>query len=114
MLVNRSMVIQVFANLIYNAAEYSDKEFGKADVKLEETGSGVLFSVHNNGPEIAEADKPKIFSKLFRSDVAKEYKKGGTGLGLFIAKSICNSFGWEISFESGAGQGTTFYVKIPI
>lgn len=114
MLVNRSMAIQVFANLIYNAAEYADKEIGKADIKLEKTGSGFLFSTHNNGPEIVEEDKPKIFSKLFRSDVAKEYKKSGTGLGLFIIKTICDNLGWKIWFESGSGKGTTFYVKIPI
>lgn len=114
MAVNKSMVVQVFANLIYNAAEYADKKDGEADIKLERTDSELLFSTHNNGPEIAEEDKPKIFLKLFRSDAAKEYKKSGTGLGLFIVKTICDSLGWGIWFESGSGKGTTFYVKIPI
>ena len=112
MLVNRSIAIQVFANLIYNASEYADKEAGKVDIKLEETDSGFLFSTHNNGPEITEKDNPKIFSKLFRSDMAKEHKKSGTGLGLFIVKTICDNLGWKIWFESGAGKGTTFYVKM--
>ncbi len=112
--VNRSMAVQIFSNLIYNAAEYSDKNRGEADIKLEQTGSEYLLSVHNNGPEIAEGDRPKIFSKLFRSDMAKEYKRNGTGLGLFIVKTICDNFGWEVRFDSAAGQGTTFYVKMPV
>ncbi|MDP3792737.1 MAG: CBS domain-containing protein [bacterium] len=113
-LANRSMAVQVFANLAYNTAEYADKKDGKADIKLERTDSEFLFSTHNNGPEISEEDKPKIFSKLFRSDVAKEHKKSGTGLGLFIVKTICDNLGWKIWFESGLGKGTTFYVNIPL
>ncbi|OGM96867.1 MAG: hypothetical protein A3J46_03790 [Candidatus Yanofskybacteria bacterium RIFCSPHIGHO2_02_FULL_41_11] len=111
---NKSMATQVFSNLIYNAAEYADKDKGEVEVKIAKTKDGLLFSSYNNGPEITEGDKPKIFSKLFRSDLAKEYKKSGTGLGLFIVKTICDSFGWNVWFESGAGLGTTFYVKIPI
>ena len=106
---NRSMAVQVFANLAYNAAEYADKENGKTVVRLERSSSGFLFSTLNNGPEILEEDKPKIFSKLFRSDTAKEHKKNGTGLGLFIVKAICDSFSWKIWFESGSGQGTKFF-----
>lgn len=113
MAINKSMVVQVFVNLVYNAAEYADKKDGKTEIKLERTDSGLLFSTYNNGPEIAEEDKPKIFSKLFRSDAAKEHKKSGTGLGLFIVKTICDSLGWGIWFESSPGKGTTFYVKIP-
>jgi len=111
---NRSMAIQVFANLVYNAAEYSDKKSGKTEIKIKKTDSEFLFSTHNNGPEIAEEDKPKIFSKLFRSDSAKEHKKNGTGLGLFIVKTICDNLGWKVWFESGTGRGTTFYVRIPL
>ena len=113
-LTNKPMATQVFTNLIYNAAEYADKDKGEVEIKIVKTGDGLLFSSHNNGPEIAEEDKPKIFSKLFRSDLAKEYKKSGTGLGLFIVKMVCDSFGWNVWFESGAGRGTTFYVRIPV
>ena len=111
---NRPMAIQVFENLIYNAAEYSDKTSGKVAVVLEKKDSSYLFSVHNNGPEISEEDKPKIFSKFFRSGEAQEMKKSGTGLGPFITQAICDNFGWGLTFESGSGQGTTFYVKIQI
>jgi len=111
---NKPMAMQIFVNLIYNAAEYSDKGAGKVEISLQLKNGEYIFSSHNNGPDIAEEDRPKIFSKFFRSDVAKEMKKGGTGLGLFIIKSICDNFGWQIWFESSAGHGTTFYVKMPV
>jgi len=110
---NRSMAIQVFANLIYNAAEYSDPKAGQVDILLEKQDSAYLFSCHNNGLEILEEDRPKIFSMLFRSDKAVETKKSGTGLGLFIAKTICDNCGWKVWFESTANQGVTFFVRIP-
>lgn len=113
LIANKPMALQVFSNLVYNAAEYSDKTAGKVEVKLEKKDGNFIFSCHNNGPEIKEEDKPKIFSKFFRSDEAKARKETGTGLGLFIIKTICDNFGWEIWFESEVDKGTTFYVKIP-
>lgn len=106
----KSLAVQVFSNLIYNAAEYSA---GKVDLLLEADDEAVLFSCHNNGKEILEEDKPKIFSKFFRSDFALAVKKSGTGIGLYLAKAIADSFGWDIWFDSEKSKGTTFYVKIP-
>ena len=114
LMTNKPMVIQVFANLIYNAAEYSDRDAGRVDLELKKESDSWFFSCYNNGPEIKEADKSKIFSKFFRSDTAQKIKEKGTGLGLFIIKTICDNFGWGLWFESASGQGTTFYVKIPI
>lgn len=107
----KSLAQQVFSNLIYNAAEYSD---GKVSISLKKEGNSYLFFCNNNGPEISEEDKPKIFSKFFRSDFARQKKIIGSGLGLFIVKSIADEFGWNVWFESQAGKGTTFFVLIPI
>src|SRR3989344_1570990 len=111
--ISKSMAFQIFSNLVYNAAEYSDKNAGKVDVGFQNADDGYIFSCHNNGPEIKPEDKPHIFSKFFRSPEAVKVKKGGTGLGLFIVKAIADNLGWQVWFESGIGQGTTFYVKIP-
>lgn len=106
---NKSLTTQIFFNLIYNAIEYSD---GKVNISLEKNNSNYLFSCYNNGLGISAEDKPKIFSKFFRSDSALKIKKNGNGLGLYIVKSIADEFGWDIWFDSKAGKGTTFYVKI--
>ena len=111
MSVDKAMVNQIFSNLIYNAAEYSDKNSGKVVVTLKKTNQNYLFSCYNNGLRIAESDKPLIFTKFFRSSKAIEIKKSGSGLGLLIVKTIADNLGWQVWFESNE-LGTTFYVKM--
>ena len=108
---NRSLAFQVFSNLIYNAVEYSD---GEVHIDLEGTGIVYVFSCHNNGLEISQEHGPRIFTKLFRAESARQRKETGSGLGLYIVKTITDMFGWTVWFESAAGRGTTFFVKIPL
>jgi len=109
---DKTLSRQILNNLIFNAAEYSDQKSGKVAVSLEKSGRLVKFSCRDNGIGIAEADRPKIFSRFFRTDNAQKFKTSGTGLGLFIAKLIADSLNWKIYFESELGKGTTFFVDI--
>jgi two-component system phosphate regulon sensor histidine kinase PhoR len=113
---NKSLAIQIFSNLISNAAEYSDKTAGNVHTILKNEGLYCIFSVENNGSGIPIEDQSKIFSKFFRASNAPEIKKSGTGLGLFIVKMICDNFGWQIWFQSPLSdqdRGTVFFIKIP-
>lgn len=110
---NRVLAAQVFSNLITNAAEYADKAMPQVAIALAQEDSNYIFSCYNNGIEIAPEDAPRVFTRFFRAQAAVEAKKSGTGLGLFIVKTIAEGLGWRVSFESGKGQGTTFYVRIP-
>ncbi|MBI2068670.1 MAG: HAMP domain-containing histidine kinase, partial [Candidatus Yanofskybacteria bacterium] len=101
----KSLALQVFLNILHNAAEHADKERRKVTVKLQKHEQGILFSCHNNGEPIPENVKPHIFIKIASTT-------GGAGLGLFIVKMICEYFGWKVWFDTGEG-GTTFYVQIP-
>lgn len=101
----KSLALQVFINIIYNAAEHADKTQGKVSVKLQKYENGILFSCHNNGEKIPEEMRPKIFTKVTSTT-------GGAGLGLFIVKMISDYLGWQTSFDSNE-DGVTFYVKIP-
>ena len=56
----------------------------------------------------------RIFEKFFRADNARAIVADGNGLGLYLAKQIMDSSGGTIGFDSKPGQGTTFYVTIPI
>jgi len=100
----KSLALQVFLNIMYNAAEHADKEQGIVTVKLQKYEQGILFSCHNNGGPIPEEMKSKIFTKVTSTT-------GGAGLGLFIVKMICEYFGWKVWFDTEEG-GTTFYVQI--
>jgi len=101
----RSLALQVFLNIIYNAAEHADKKQGVVTIKLQKYVQGIIFSCHNNGEPIPEEMKPKIFTKVTSTT-------GGAGLGLFIVKMISDYLGWQVSFDTGEG-GTTFYATIP-
>jgi len=113
LLANLSLARQVLTNLINNAGQYADKDHGEVTVAIKDTGGAYVFSCANNGPAIAEADKPKIFGRLFRTESAKAVRSSGSGLGLFIVKMIADSFGWKVWFESEPGKLTTFFVDMP-
>jgi two-component system phosphate regulon sensor histidine kinase PhoR len=109
--------LQVFLNLIANAAEYSDKTKGIVNISLmKKDKHAYLFTVRNNGLTIPKDDQGKIFSKFFRTEEAKALKESGSGLGLFIVKLLCDKLGWTVGFQSppeGETDGAEFFVVIP-
>lgn len=114
--INKTLATQLFTNIISNGSEYSAKQNGEIEVALNRISNDCIFSCKDNGSSIPQEDQSKIFSKFFRASNAADSKETGTGLGLFIAKKICDGFGWKISFESPCknDRGTIFYVKIPL
>ncbi len=113
---NKSLISQVFLNLISNAAQYADKAKGEVKVVLWHNGEAYLVSIENNGLIILPEDQPGIFTKFFRGSNAKQGKEIGTGLGLFITKLLCDHLGGKISFQSPRkeGDGAIFFVRIPL
>jgi two-component system phosphate regulon sensor histidine kinase PhoR len=99
----------VMENLLDNAIRYSQRK-GKIKIRLERKGEGIYFEIKDSGVGIPQEDQKYIFQKFFRS---KSKEKGGTGLGLFITKSIIEKLGGKIWFESKEGEGTTFYLTLP-
>ena len=103
----------VFGNLIDNALNYTPKG-GKVEVALENSGKHVTVSVRDNGIGIPEEDIKGIFTRFFRAKNAIRIKTDGTGLGLYIAKSIVKIHGGNMRVESEEGKGTVFYFTIPL
>lgn len=116
LITNKTLATQLFTNIISNAAEYSAKQNGEVDIALSRGNTDYIFSCKDNGIGIPTEDQSKIFSKFFRASNAVLLKETGTGLGLFIAKKICDGFEWKISFKSPYenGKGTVFYIIIPL
>jgi signal transduction histidine kinase len=108
-----SQVKLVVENLIDNAIRYTKKE-GVIDIWLEKREKQVLFRIKDSGVGIPEEDKKYIFQKFFRAENIMREQTRGSGLGLFVAKSIVESSGGKIWFESKEGKGTTFYFTLPI
>jgi signal transduction histidine kinase len=109
-----SIVIQ---NLLTNSIKYNSSG-GKVSIsvdKKEETGE-VILSVIDTGYGIPKENQEKIFTKMYRADNAVAIDAEGSGIGLYMIKSILETSGCSISFESpvkGQEKGTAFYVHIP-
>lgn len=110
-----NLVRQVFHNLSTNAIRYSRPKNGKIEIVLKKDGSkNILVSVRDNGIGIPANFQKRIFEKFYRADNAIKVATEGTGLGLYVSKMIIEQSGGKIWFESKAGKGTTFYVKLPV
>jgi PAS domain S-box-containing protein len=103
----------VVQNLLTNAVKYTPKD-GKITIEASKKGNEIIFSVKDTGCGIPENKKSKIFEKLFRTDNARLIDPDGTGLGLYMVKSIMDKTGGSVWFESKENEGSTFYVSIPI
>jgi signal transduction histidine kinase len=104
-------VKQVLLNLISNAVKFSaEGTLMKVAVSPEVTA--VRISVADEGPGIAESDKEKLFQRFSRLDTGTE-RKPGSGLGLYLSRSIVEAHGGEIWVDSVVGEGTTFSFRIP-
>jgi signal transduction histidine kinase len=102
----------VLQNLISNAVKYTPAK-GEITLHIKKTGREVLLSVKDTGCGIPLDNQVSIFNKFYRADNAKLIDMEGNGLGLYIIKSVIETAGGKIWFESVAGQGTTFFVQLP-
>jgi len=101
-------------NLFDNALKYSDqrKDIG-VDIKTP-TLDTVSLSVRDKGTGIPKSELKRIFKRFYRAQSAKTKQVKGTGLGLFIVRSVARRYGGDAYAESaGEGQGSTFFVRLP-
>ncbi len=111
--IDEKRMAQVMSNLFSNAAKYSPKN-GQVKISIQTQDNRVCISVHDDGKGIPEEFKSRIFNKFAQADSSDTRQKGGTGLGLNITKAIIENMRGNISFESAAGQGTTFHIELPL
>ena len=110
-LADRDRLHQVFINLLTNATRYS-AEGTTITLRVEDRENDVLVSVTDQGIGIQPGDADRIFEK-FAMLPKPSWVKKGTGLGLFITKSIVEAMGGRIWLESEAGKGSTFFFTLP-
>jgi PAS domain S-box-containing protein len=104
--------IQVMSNLLSNAAKYSPPG-GTVRVWAERRGDAWRVNVRDDGPGIPEEFQSRIFEKFSQADSSATREKGGTGLGLHIARRFTEHMHGRIGFETAAGAGSTFWVELP-
>jgi PAS domain S-box-containing protein len=108
-------LVQAINNLISNAVKYSPAG-GEIEVGLRHTREQplqVLIWVKDQGIGIAESEQTHIFTRFYRSN-ALDPSISGLGIGLFLAREVVVSHGGQIWVKSALGQGSTFYICLPL
>lgn len=103
---------QVVGNLLSNAIKYSP-EGGTVKVVGEQHDDLVRVSVRDEGLGIPDELQQEVFGKFFRGDAAAS-GIAGSGLGLTIARSVVEAHGGRISVESASGEGSVFWLELPV
>jgi two-component system nitrogen regulation sensor histidine kinase NtrY len=85
-----------------------EKRRGKIEIELSRKGNEAIIRISDNGTGIPDHMKDKVFTPNFTT------KSSGTGLGLAISANMIDSFNGKIYFETQVGNGTDFYVSIPL
>ncbi|MVW74232.1 ATP-binding protein [Pseudomonas xionganensis] len=104
---------QVLSNLLSNALKFSPAQ-GEVLLSSQLHGDVVRILVSDQGPGISADFAGRIFEKFSQADASDRRQKGGTGLGLAISKELIERMDGQIGFDSTPGQGSTFWIDIPL
>jgi PAS domain S-box-containing protein len=105
---------QALTNLIGNAIKYSPEGGHIKVIGLPEKQHKITFYVDDEGIGIPPADQEHIFERFYRVDNRLTRQAPGTGLGLFLVKAVIEAHGGRIWVESVPGQGSVFWVELPV
>ena len=105
-------VDQILANLVVNAAKYSDPG-GSIVVAAELHKGWVRITVNDDGPGIAPQHRERVFERFYRIDKGRSRETGGTGLGLAIVKHLSLAMGGTVGIEPREPRGSIFWVRLP-
>jgi signal transduction histidine kinase len=105
---------QVVANLLNNAAKYSDPG-GEIRVSVERDADAVTISVRDRGKGIPPDMLPRVFELFVQLDRDNRWAQGGLGIGLTLAKTLVELHGGTLDARSdGIGRGSEFVVRLPL
>jgi two-component system phosphate regulon sensor histidine kinase PhoR len=102
----------IASNLISNAAKYTPAD-GRVSIRWGRSAGGARLAVQDTGIGIAPEHLPRLTERFYRVDRARARAKGGSGLGLSIAKHGLQRHGGRLEIESVEGRGSTFTAHFP-
>jgi signal transduction histidine kinase len=109
---DREKLVEVLVNLLDNAVKFTPKG-GEIKVKAWGEPENLHIIVADTGIGIPKEAVTRLFQRFYQVDASITRKYGGTGLGLYICKSIIDSHHGKIWIESEAGRGTTVHILLP-
>ncbi len=109
---DKDKIKQVFVNLLSNALKFTNSG-GEVKVGLKENNYNIEINIEDTGIGMEEKDIPYVFERFYRSDISRNRKTGGSGIGLTITKSLIEAHKGKISVESKKDEGTKFKIMLP-
>jgi PAS domain S-box-containing protein len=103
------MFESVIHNLLQNAIVHNDAELPEVEVTVERDDDTVLLSVADNGPGVPDDRKDAVFGRG-----NKGLESGGTGIGLYLVRTLVEQYGGEIRIEDNDPTGSVFRVRLPV
>ncbi len=103
-------VHRIFSNLLGNALKFTPPG-GRISVDARPAEGSVVIAVRDTGPGIAAAEIPLLFARYRQT--ASGRRELGTGLGLYVVRSLVEAHGGTVRVESELGRGTAFFVSLP-
>ena len=110
---DRDRMMQVYINLLSNAAKFCDLDHGRVEVAGRPAEGGYLVEVSDNGEGVSEQDRQIIFEKFAKARHRNTGRPSGSGLGLTISRHIVEHHGGRIWVKPEARRGATFCVFLP-
>lgn len=110
---DKPLLRQALTNLLTNAIKYAP-DSGPMQLYAEKSNGEIIFSVTDRGPGIPEQDQMRLFERFYRVKERGTEGVKGSGLGLAIVKSIAERHGGRAWCRSKQGEGSTFYLAIPL
>jgi len=107
------MMRALFSNLLDNAIKYSSPE-SSIQVSLTSESHQCQLRIADEGIGIADSEKTKIFERFYRSNDEITRSAHGTGIGLYIVKSICQLHHFKIKVENNLPQGSIFIIQFAV
>ncbi len=132
LLADPDRLAQALRNLIGNAVEHTRAKDGLVRLRVEvgghrhgfgadsasepvgeQAGGSLRFTVEDDGPGIALAQRERVFDRFHRTDAARDRASGGTGLGLAIVRAIAEAHGGRVSASASAAGGARIELELP-
>jgi signal transduction histidine kinase len=111
---DRNRLVQIFANILNNAAKYT-QEGGAITVIVSAENNQVIVEIADNGIGIKNTLLPHIFELFTQAERTPDRSQGGLGIGLSLVSAMVNLHGGTIrAVSAGPGSGSTFTVSLPV
>ncbi|QSX37530.1 ATP-binding protein [Shewanella sedimentimangrovi] len=112
-LLDQGRMMQLMNNLLKNCYRYTD-DWGQARVVLSQDDNWLVIEVEDSKPAITTEELARIFERLYRAGSTKDRSQSGSGLGLWICKSIVEAHGGEISASASSLGGLAIRIRLPL